>query len=153
MNHVSLCGFPPFYSAHGLPMSPGMKSRIRTGQYAFPSPEWDRVSESAKGLIRGLLKTDPSERMTIDQVMSHVWITHYARVPETPLHTVAQLREQEQGQWSEMQDEMESTLASMRVEECNLKTLNDVNNPLLAKRKKKQKAEQPIAEEPAAKEE
>ena len=42
----SLCGFPPFYSAHGLPMSPGMKKRIRTGQYAFPSPEWDKVSEA-----------------------------------------------------------------------------------------------------------
>lgn len=40
-----LCGFPPFYSAHGLPMSPGMKSRIRSGQYGFPSPEWDKVSE------------------------------------------------------------------------------------------------------------
>ena len=97
-----LCGFPPFYSAHGLPMSPGMKTRIRTGQYAFPSPEWDRVSESAKGLIRGLLKTDPAERLQIDQVVQHVWITHYARVPETPLHTVALLN-QEREQWGDMQ--------------------------------------------------
>jgi serine/threonine protein kinase len=83
-------------------MSPGMKTRIRTGQYAFPSPEWDRVSESAKGLIRGLLKTDPAERLQIDQVVQHVWITHYARVPETPLHTVALLN-QEREQWGDMQ--------------------------------------------------
>jgi hypothetical protein len=27
-----LCGFPPFYSNHGLPISPGMKKRIRSGQ-------------------------------------------------------------------------------------------------------------------------
>lgn len=43
-----LCGYPPFYSTHGLPMSPGMKSRIRSGTYSFPSPEWEKVSESGK---------------------------------------------------------------------------------------------------------
>lgn len=137
--YILLCGFPPFYSAHGLPMSPGMKTRIRTGQYAFPSPEWDKVSESAKSLIRGLLKTDPQQRMTIEQVMQHVWITHHMRVPETPLHTVAVLS-QEKETWTEVKDEMEKTLASMRVanEDCNLKTLATANNPLLAKRKKKE---------------
>lgn len=46
-----LCGFPPFYSAHGLPMSPGMKSRIRSGQYAFPSPEWDKVSDQGLNFL------------------------------------------------------------------------------------------------------
>jgi hypothetical protein len=37
---------------------------------------------------------------------------------------------------------MEQTLASMRVgnEDCNLKTLSDAKNPLLAKRKKKEAA-------------
>ena len=33
-----LCGFPPFYSNHGLAISPGMKKRIRPGQYKFPNP-------------------------------------------------------------------------------------------------------------------
>lgn len=47
-----LCGFPPFFSANGLPMSPGMKNRIRTGKYAFPSPEWDRVSEAGQCLSK-----------------------------------------------------------------------------------------------------
>jgi hypothetical protein len=31
----------------GLAFSPGMKTRITTGLYAFPSPEWDVVSESS----------------------------------------------------------------------------------------------------------
>lgn len=39
-----LCGFPPFYSHHGLAISPGMKKRIRAGQYDFPNPEWENVS-------------------------------------------------------------------------------------------------------------
>lgn len=32
-----VCGYPPFYSNHGLPISPGMKKRIRSGQYEFHS--------------------------------------------------------------------------------------------------------------------
>ena len=39
-----LCGFPPFYSTGGAPISPGMKKRIRQGQYTFPDPEWTNVS-------------------------------------------------------------------------------------------------------------
>lgn len=69
-----LCGFPPFYSNHGLAISPGMKKRIRTGQYDFPNPEWQNVSDSAKKLIRGMLSVDPSNRLTIDQVMKNSWI-------------------------------------------------------------------------------
>ena len=41
-----LCGFPPFYSNHGLAISPGMKQRIRSGRYEFPNPEWAQVKIS-----------------------------------------------------------------------------------------------------------
>lgn len=51
-----------------------MKKRIRTGQYDFPNPEWQNVSDSAKKLIRGMLSVDPTNRLTIDQVMKNLWI-------------------------------------------------------------------------------
>ena len=69
-----LCGFPPFYSNHGLAISPGMKKRIRSGQYEFPKPEWANVSQDAKDLIKGMLKTDPTERHNIDDVIKNKWI-------------------------------------------------------------------------------
>ena len=69
-----LCGFPPFYSNHGLAISPGMKKRIRSGQYEFPKPEWTNVSSDAKELIRGMLKTDPQDRLTIDDIIKNKWI-------------------------------------------------------------------------------
>lgn len=56
----------------------------------------------AKDLIRKLLKTDPAERYAIQEVMSHKWIIHYQKVPETPLFTASVLKE-EQSQWGEMQ--------------------------------------------------
>ena len=44
----SLCGYPPFFSHHGLAISPGMKRRICNGQYEFPNSEWCDVSEEGK---------------------------------------------------------------------------------------------------------
>merc|ERR1711983_262065 len=31
--YILLCGNPPFYSSHGLNMSPGMKRKIKNGKY------------------------------------------------------------------------------------------------------------------------
>ena len=46
-----------------------MKRRIREGAYEFPKPEWSGVSEDAKDLVSGMLKTDPKERLTINDVI------------------------------------------------------------------------------------
>ena len=89
--HFSICGYPPFYSHHGQPISPGMKKRIRfatkigfcffsnsyfrSGQYEFPKPEWTNVSTECKNLIKLCLKTNPDERPTIDQVIENPWIS------------------------------------------------------------------------------
>lgn len=139
--YILLCGYPPFYSNHGLAISPGMKKRIRAGQYDFPDPEWRHVSRDAKDLIKGLLKTDPSQRLTIENMMRHNWIARYAEVPQTPLHSVRVLRE-DQEQWPEVQEEMTQALRTMRVDydsSVHLKNLDTSNNRLLEKRKVKGK--------------
>lgn len=52
-----------------------MKKRIRLGQYDFPAPEWSNVSQEARDLIKGMLCTDPLERLQIDGVMKNSWIS------------------------------------------------------------------------------
>ena len=81
-----LCGFPPFYSNHGLAISPGMKKRIRSGQYEFPKPEWENISKDAKSLIQGMLITDPSKRFTIDEVIKNKWIAVCIHIPIIKIH-------------------------------------------------------------------
>ncbi|XFG12553.1 hypothetical protein AB1E19_016177 [Capra hircus] len=137
--YILLCGFPPFYSNTGQAISPGMKRRIRLGQYGFPSPEWSEVSEDAKQLIRLLLKTDPTERLTITQFMNHPWINQSMVVPQTPLHTARVLQE-DRDHWDEVKEEMTSALATMRVDydQVKIKDLKTSNNRLLNKRRKKQ---------------
>lgn len=141
--YILLCGYPPFYSNHGAAISPGMKKRIRNGQYEFPNPEWSRVSKDAKDLIRGLLKTDPDHRLNIGQVMRHKWISDHMAVPETPLMSAKVLRE-EGDQWSDVQAEMTNALATLRVDydQCVMKGLGESNNPILNKRRKKEQAMQ-----------
>lgn len=51
-----------------------MKKRIRLGQFDFPNPEWQNVSDHAKKLIQGMLSVDPAKRLTIEQVMRNQWI-------------------------------------------------------------------------------
>ncbi|CAL8338549.1 unnamed protein product [Lota lota] len=136
--YILLCGYPPFYSNHGLAISPGMKKRIRMGQYEFPNPEWSDVSEDAKQLIRTLLKTEPTQRMTITEFMNHPWINQSIEVPQTPLHTSRVLKE-EKDAWEDVKEEMTSALATMRVdyEQIKIKTIEDASNPLLKKRRMK----------------
>ncbi|KAE8611921.1 hypothetical protein XENTR_v10012637 [Xenopus tropicalis] len=137
--YILLCGYPPFYSNTGQAISPGMKKRIRMGQYEFPAPEWNDVSQEAQQMIQHLLKTDPTERMSITQFMNHPWINQSMVVPQTPLHTARVLQEDKE-HWDEVKEEMTSALATMRVDydQVKIKDLNSSTNKLLNKRRKKQ---------------
>ncbi|VDL94099.1 unnamed protein product, partial [Schistocephalus solidus] len=102
ITYILLCGYPPFYSQGGDPLSPGMKTRIRNGQYTFPPGEWSAVSNEAKDLIQKLLIVEPERRLTIEQVMQHPWIAKHQSIPQTPLTTVEVLSE-ERDNWVEVQ--------------------------------------------------
>ena len=54
--YVCLCGFPPF-SEQLSP--PSMKEQILQGKYAFYSPYWDEIDDSALHLISNLLVVNP----------------------------------------------------------------------------------------------
>ena len=34
--YILCCGYPPFYSSNGKPISPGMQDRIKAGDFVFP---------------------------------------------------------------------------------------------------------------------
>lgn len=107
-----------------------MKSRIRMGQYEFPNPEWSEVSEEVKMLIRNLLKTEPTQRMTITEFMNHPWIMQSTKVPQTPLHTSRVLKEDKE-RWEDVKEEMTSALATMRVDYEQIKIKRLKTRPTL----------------------
>jgi serine/threonine protein kinase len=114
--YVLLCGYPPFYSISGVAISPGMKQRIRQGEYTFPPGDWEHVTQTAKDLIRSMLTVDVERRIDINTFMRSPWIAQYQEVPTTPLVTSRNLNDDEDCLKS-TQREMEAALNTMRVDE------------------------------------
>jgi|ERR1712216_398424 len=71
ISYILLCGFPPFYDENNAMLF----QAIKAGQYDFPSPYWDEVSQEAKDFIAKLLVVNPGDRMSCADVASDPWIT------------------------------------------------------------------------------
>lgn len=83
--YVCLCGFPPFSDELG---PPNMREQILQGKYAFYTPYWDDISDSALDLISNLLLVDANERFDINETCKHFWFeeadNYIQETPEAP---------------------------------------------------------------------
>ncbi|XP_074565936.1 calcium-dependent protein kinase 26-like [Curcuma longa] len=68
--YILLSGVPPFWAE----TQQGIFEAVIKGVIDFDSDPWPLISESAKDLIRKMLHSPPSERLTAHQVLSHPWI-------------------------------------------------------------------------------
>ncbi|KAF2074480.1 hypothetical protein CYY_004225 [Polysphondylium violaceum] len=71
--YILLCGFPPF----GDPSTKDFFEKVKRGEFSFPKPYWDPISDEAKELIRHLIKVNAEERYTIEQTLNHPWFTQH----------------------------------------------------------------------------
>lgn len=83
--YILLCGFPPFYNEDNAELF----EEIKKGDFEFPSPYWDDISDMAKDLISKILVVKPSERLDIDGILNHPWITG----EDTPRKELADVKE------------------------------------------------------------
>jgi len=81
--YIMLCVFPPFYDDSTAVLF----KQIRKGEYAFPSPYWDGVSDEAKDLVAKVLVVDPGKRFTAQQCLDHPWITNAGEASAKKLHS------------------------------------------------------------------
>jgi calcium/calmodulin-dependent protein kinase I len=68
--YVMLCGFPPFYHEDETVLF----ELIKQGEYSFPTPHCDNISEAGKDLIKKLLVVEPSKRLKADEILDHPWM-------------------------------------------------------------------------------
>eukprot|EP00636_Phaeomonas_parva_P015134 CAMPEP_0118880926 /NCGR_PEP_ID=MMETSP1163-20130328/20453_1 /TAXON_ID=124430 /ORGANISM="Phaeomonas parva, Strain CCMP2877" /LENGTH=358 /DNA_ID=CAMNT_0006817527 /DNA_START=148 /DNA_END=1221 /DNA_ORIENTATION=+ len=68
--YILMCGFPPFYDEDNATLY----EHIKRGEYDYPSPFWDHVSESAKDLIDHMLVVNPRKRYTAEEVLAHPFL-------------------------------------------------------------------------------
>lgn len=62
------CGFLPFEDAD----TSKLYKKILSGQFSIP----DHISTNLRNLINGLLTTDPSKRLNLEQIRVHPWFLH-----------------------------------------------------------------------------
>jgi len=68
--YVLMSGSPPFTDENQSELF----RKIRMGEWTFESKEeWKEISDKAKDLIRGLLVTNPVQRLTAEQALQCNW--------------------------------------------------------------------------------
>lgn len=70
--YILLCGFPPFVSSTNDQEE--LFTRILAARYAFTSPYWDDISDSAKDLVSHMLQPVPELRLSAEDVLDHPWL-------------------------------------------------------------------------------
>ena len=83
--YILLCGFPPFYNEDNA----ALFEEIKKGEFEYPSPYWDDISDMAKDLISQILEVDAGKRITIDGILAHPWVTG----DDTPRTELANVQE------------------------------------------------------------
>jgi len=61
---IMLSGTPPFYHEDYFEVF----EIIKRGEYTFGAPTWKDVSDEAKDLIQGLLRVNPDDRLTKEEI-------------------------------------------------------------------------------------
>mmetsp|Transcript_363 Transcript_363/g.809 ORF Transcript_363/g.809 Transcript_363/m.809 type:complete len:641 (+) Transcript_363:166-2088(+) len=73
--YVVLSGLPPFEGSYMQQVR-----NMRKEKYDMTKSVWSTVSPEAKDLIASLLRFEPKERMTLDRVLQHKWLSPTDRV-------------------------------------------------------------------------
>mmetsp|Transcript_104405 Transcript_104405/g.261737 ORF Transcript_104405/g.261737 Transcript_104405/m.261737 type:complete len:551 (+) Transcript_104405:167-1819(+) len=69
--YIMLSGMPPFDASCG---PRDLAEQIMRGDWEFDVPQWRKVSDKARGLVRGCLTVNPADRLSIDAALSHEWL-------------------------------------------------------------------------------
>jgi len=77
--YILLCGVPPFWDE----TETGIFKLVQKGVYDITSPPWDKISASAKDLIKKLLVVNPRQRLTAQQALLHPWLKEGGDAPDT----------------------------------------------------------------------
>ena len=67
--YIIICGYPCFNGED----DDEIFAAIQKGKIAFPSPEWDDISEDVKKLIKKMC-CSPDKRLTAEQVLNETWV-------------------------------------------------------------------------------
>ena len=71
--YILLVGYPPFKAKNKNELF----NKIKNGKYSLDGPEWNRVSEGAKDLVKHMLDYDYNQRFSAEECLNHLWIKQF----------------------------------------------------------------------------
>ncbi|KAH7435153.1 hypothetical protein KP509_06G052400 [Ceratopteris richardii] len=86
--YILLCGVPPFWAE----TEQGIFDAVLAGSYDLTNEPWPSISSSAKDLISKMLKSNPNERLTFQEVQNHPWVRADGDAPDRPLDNLVLTR-------------------------------------------------------------
>ncbi|XP_061906110.1 calcium/calmodulin-dependent protein kinase type 1D-like isoform X2 [Entelurus aequoreus] len=89
ITYILLCGYPPFFEENETRLF----SKIMRADYAFHSPFWDEISESAIDFIRNMMEKNPTKRFSTEQALQHPWIAEKTAKDKDIYHSVCEQME------------------------------------------------------------
>ncbi|XP_053305311.1 serine/threonine-protein kinase 33 [Spea bombifrons] len=87
--YMLLCGDPPFMAAS----EDKLFESIRKGELKFCDEVWQTVSEAAKDVLQRLLKVDPAQRITANELLDNPWITGERNIVQRPFNVIEMMKE------------------------------------------------------------
>ncbi|KAL7188999.1 hypothetical protein ACSBR1_038796 [Camellia fascicularis] len=79
--YVLLSGVPPFWGDN----EKGVFDSVLRGHINFSSDPWPSISNSAKDLVKKMLRADPKERLSATEVLNHPWMREDGEASDKPL--------------------------------------------------------------------
>uniref|UniRef100_A0A0D6R1B3 non-specific serine/threonine protein kinase n=1 Tax=Araucaria cunninghamii TaxID=56994 RepID=A0A0D6R1B3_ARACU len=79
--YILLSGVPPFWAESER----GIFDAILKGHIDFESAPWPSISDGAKDVVKRMLKQDPKDRLTAQQVLNHPWVKEDGEAPDRPI--------------------------------------------------------------------
>ncbi|XP_037696649.1 serine/threonine-protein kinase 33 isoform X2 [Choloepus didactylus] len=87
--YILLCGEPPFLASS----EEKLFELIRKGELHFENPVWDSISDSAKSVLKQLMKVDPAHRITAKELLDNQWITGNTLASTRPTNVLEMMKE------------------------------------------------------------
>ncbi|XP_010676387.2 calcium-dependent protein kinase 15 isoform X1 [Beta vulgaris subsp. vulgaris] len=79
--YILLSGVPPFWGEN----EQGIFDSILRGNIDFTSDPWPSISNSAKDLVKKMLRQDPAERFSALDALNHPWMREDGEAPDKPI--------------------------------------------------------------------
>ncbi|XP_077142733.1 serine/threonine-protein kinase 33 [Ranitomeya variabilis] len=86
--YMLLSGDPPFMGSS----EDKLFEHIKRGKLNFSSPVWQSVSEAAKDVLQKLLRVDPADRITANELLDNSWITGDTSSDQRPSNVLEMMK-------------------------------------------------------------